>query len=114
MDYMWNQHAGFGLIVNGPGSSTPPDYCFFGTFADEDYELCAEMCLQLEGCEAFALHLLGQSEWPSQCYGRGPGTTMVQRYNMVSGVKVCLGKMICKSFIIPFEYTHKDIYIYKE
>ena len=108
MDYMWDRNAVSSLIFNRPLASHPPDYWFFGTFADEDYELCAEMCLQQEGCEAFALHPAGTPEYPNQCYGRSTGTTMLEHADMVSGVKVCLGKVLFEYNPFILIYTFVD------
>ena len=81
------------IINTGPRTSIPPLYWYFGTFADDEYELCAERCKQQVGCKAFALPMsdFGGVNWRNQCYGRGPQyTTMAPQPGVISGEKMCL------------------------
>ena len=87
-----NQNAVYRLIAQGPRSSDPPNYWYFGDFADDEAHLCAEECLRQNGCKAFTLHLSGIGMgWRNQCYGRGAQTTTMEAVdNIVSGVKTCV------------------------
>ena len=99
MDYRWNHKAIAGLITNGRGTSNPPYYWFFGMFDDDHYELCAETCLQQDGCEAFTFYFSARDNaWANQCYGIGSHHVMdYGGQHIVSGVKVCSGKKLSVS-----------------
>ena len=92
MEYRWHYNALYGLISHSR-SSDPPNYWYFGMFSEDEYELCADMCLNQEGCEAFTLFL--DHVRTNDCYGRGPNTQMVfvGGHNIVSGEKVCEGNI---------------------
>ena len=99
MEYNEGYNAVHGNIPYGPTSSNAPHYWYFGTFPDEEYQSCANMCLLQDGCQAFAFHYSSfLAPWTSHCYGRSPHYLVMQS-NVVSGVKVCSGELIMQYII---------------
>ena len=84
-------NAVYGVITGGARSNNPPNYFYLGVVVDNNHLHCAELCLEQNGCAAFALHLSDfHASWANQCYGRSDAyTTMRPEVNVYSGKRLC-------------------------
>nr|XP_039272222.1 MAM and LDL-receptor class A domain-containing protein 1-like [Styela clava] len=88
-----NMNSMYGLIDH-PNNVKPPDTFYFGTFTEDDEDLCAAECGIQPLCAAYSYATnSGSSLWDNACIGRSDNPDLrVPESNHVSGFKIdCVG-----------------------